>query len=189
MNTRINTYLYFVLISFFSIQSFSMTTEIGLSYSYQKKNFNSTNYYQTETKTASVTFYLFEKVALELSYTDSFYENQEKDANSSRVLQQTSIITGGDLIYIFTDQRDAFQPYVKGGTAYITKKAIIKYENADAFTIPTKNGFAPSYGVGLKYKITETLSVNVGYSVWQTPMDDGSKTDDSAFKTGLSWYL
>jgi opacity protein-like surface antigen len=183
--------IFFLILSFilFSTQSFAMMTELGLSYSYQKKNFNSTNYYQTETKTASLSLYLFEKIALELSYTDSFYENQEKDANTSRVLQQTSNISGADLIFILTDQQSLFQPYLKGGVAYIHKKAIIKYENADAFHVPTKDGVAPSYGLGLKYKLTESLSIKIGYDVWQTPMDDGTKTDDTAFKSGLSWYL
>ncbi len=180
----------FLLSSFlFSTKANAIVIELGLTYGFSKKSFNATNYYQSETKTASLSFYLFEKIALEFSYTDSFYENQENDATSSRVIQQTSVITGADLIYIFTDQRSAFQPYIKGGAAYIRKKAIIKYSNADAFEIPTKDGLAPSYGVGLKYKITDRLSIRAGYDVWKTPLDDGTSTDDTAFKSGLTWYL
>lgn len=173
----------------FNQSALALITEIGLNYSYSKKNFNSSNFYQTESKTASLSFYLFEKIALELSYTDSFYENQEKDANSSRVIQQQSNISGADLIFVLTDQRDTFQPYIKGGAAYISKKAVIKYANADAYTIPTKDGVAPSYGIGLKYKLNEKFSLRLGYDLWQTPMDDGTKTDDASFKAGLSMYL
>lgn len=146
--------LFFTLI-FAHFTAQAMTTEIGLSYGFSKKNFNATNYYQSETKSASLSFYLFEKIALELSYTESFYENQENDVTSQRVIQQTSNIAGTDLIFILTDQRSDFQPYIKGGAAYISKKAIIKYQNANAYEIPTKDGVAPSYGVGLKYKLTE----------------------------------
>ena len=43
-----------------------------------------------------------------------------------------------------------------------------------------KDGIAPGYGIGLKYKLTERFSVRVGYDIWKTPMDDGTKTDDTA---------
>lgn len=182
------TALFFILfLSHFAAHA--ITTEVGLSYSFSKKNFNSTNYYQSETKTASLSFYVFEKIALELSYTESFYENQENDATSSRVIQQTSNVSGADLIFILTDQRSDFQPYIKGGAAYIHKKAVIKYANADAYQIPTKDGVAPSYGLGLKYKLTDRFSIRLGYDIWRTPMDDGSNTNDAAFKAGLSWFL
>lgn len=182
------TALFFALI-FAQMTAHALTTEIGLSYSFSKKNFNATNYYQSESKSASLSFYMFEKIALELSYTESFYENQENDTTSARVIQQTSTIAGSDLIFILTDQRSDFQPYIKGGAAYIHKKAVIKYANANAYEIPTKDGIAPSYGIGLKYKLTERFSVRVGYDIWKTPMDDGTKTDDTAFKAGLNWFL
>ena len=59
----------------------------------------------------------------------------------------------------------------------------------DVIDIPTKDGVAPSYGVGLKFKMTEKFSVKLGYDVWQTPLDDGTTTDDTSFKVGVSWYL
>lgn len=185
---RLNTTLFFILL-LAQVAAQAMTTEIGLSYSFSKKNFNATNYYQSESKSASLSFYLFEKIALELSYTESFYENQENDITSQRVIQQTSNIAGSDLIFILTDQRSDFQPYIKGGAAYISKKALIKYQNANAYEIPTKDGVAPSYGVGLKYKLTERFSIRLGYDIWKTPMDDGTKTEDTAFKAGLNWFL
>lgn len=179
----------FFTLFFFQMAAHALTTELGLSYSFSKKNFNANNYYQSESKSASLSFYLLEKIALELSYTESFYENQENDVTSARVIQQTTNITGADLIFVLTDQRSDFQPYIKGGGAYIQKKAVIKYQNANAYEIPTKDGIAPSYGVGLKYKLTEKFSVRLGYDIWKTPMDDGTKTEDTAFKAGLSWYL
>lgn len=175
------------LLTAFTAQA--LTTELGVNYSYSKKTFNATNYYQSDSKSASVSFYFLEKLALELSYTDQFYESQEADSNSTRIVQQSTQISGADLIFVLTDQRNTFQPYVKGGAAYIAKKKQVKYENADVIDIPTKNGIAPSYGVGLKFKITEKFSIKVGYDVWNTPLDDGTKTDDTAFKAGVTWFL
>ena len=177
------------LLILFSQSSWALMTELGISYSYSKKTFNATNYYQSDSKSASVSLYFFEKLALELSYTDQFYESQESDSNTTRTVQQSSQITGADLIYVLTDQRSAFQPYIKGGAAYIAKKKQIKYVNVDVIDIPTKDGVAPSYGVGLKFKMTEKFSVKLGYDVWQTPLDDGTTTDDTSFKVGVSWYL
>jgi outer membrane autotransporter protein len=179
----------FTLLFFIASQSFALMTEIGASYSYSKKTFNAANYYQSDSKSASVSLYFLEQFALELSYTDQFYESQEADSNSTRTVQQSTKITGADLIYVITDQRSAFQPYLKAGGAYIAKKKQVKYINADVIDIPTRDGLAPSYGIGLKYKLTEKFSVKTGYDIWQTPLDDGTTTEDSSFKVGLSWYL
>lgn len=168
---------------------FALMTELGLSYSYQKKTFNASNYYQTDSKSASLSIYLIEQLAIELSYTDSFYESQEEDASSTRTVQQSSKISGTDLVYIITDQRAAIQPYLKAGAAYIVKKKQIRYLNTDVIDIPTKDGVAPSYGIGIKLKLKEGLSMTFGYDVWNTPLDDGTKTDDTAFKAGLKWML
>jgi outer membrane protein W len=169
--------------------SFALMTEIGATYSYSKKTFNATNNYQSDSKAVSISLYFLEKFALEFSYTDQFYESQESDSSSTRTVQQSTKISGADLIYVLTDQRNTFQPYIKGGGAYIAKRKQVKYINADVIDIPTKDGFAPSYGIGLKYKITEKFSVKVGYDIWSTPLDDGTKTDDASFKAGISWYL
>jgi len=180
---------FILLISLIGFKSFALMTEIGASYSYSKKTFSALNYYQTDSKAASVSLYFLEQFALEFSYTDQFYESQESDSASTRTVQQSSKIYGSDLIYVLTDQRNSFQPYVKAGGAYIAKKKQIKYINVDVIDIPTKDGLAPSYGIGLKYKITEKFSVKLGYDIWTTPLDDGSKTDDTSFKAGVSWYL
>ena len=179
----------FILLFLVSLQSLALMTEIGASYSYSKKTFNATNYYQTDSKAASVSLYFLEKFALELSYTDQFYESQESDTTSTRTVQQSTKIYGTDLIFVITDQHSAFQPYLKAGGAYIAKKKQVKYINADVIDIPTKDGLAPSYGVGLKYKISEKFSIKLGYDVWSTPLDDGATTDDASFKAGISWYL
>lgn len=175
--------------SFFSTVSQALVTEVGINYGYQKKTFNPTNYYQSDSKSASLSLYFLERFALELSYTDSFYESQESDKYSTRVTQQSSKISGADLIYVLTDKEALFQPYLKGGTAYILKKKQIRYTNADTIDIQTKDGFAPSYGAGLKFKLSERFSFKVSYDIWQTPLDDGTSSDDNSLKVGLSVYL
>jgi outer membrane protein W len=180
----------FSLLTILTTQSsWAFLTEVGLSYGYQKRTFNASNYYQSESKTANVSFYFLEKLSLDINYTDAFYENQESDGLSTRVTQQSTIAAGADLVYVLTDKSSAFQPYIKGGTAHITKKVQVKYLNADTIDIPTKNGFAPSYGVGLKYKLNDRFSFKISYDVWKTPLDDGGSADDASFKAGISLFL
>ncbi len=167
----------------------ALLTEVGLSYSFQKKTFNAANYYQSDSKSASLSIYFIEKLALELSYTDGFYEGQESDSTSTRTIQQSTRMADSSLIYMLMDRKSMIQPYVKVGVAYISKKQEIRYLNASVISIPESTGWAPSYGGGLKFVLSEKFSIRVGYDVWQTPLSDGSKSDDSAFKAGLTWFL
>ena len=84
------SHLAILFLSFYSLTSHALITEIGLNYGYQKKTFNPTNYYQSDSKSASLSLYFLERFALELSYTESFYESQESDKYSTRVTQQFS---------------------------------------------------------------------------------------------------
>ena len=187
MRRQINIIFFSIL--FYQINLFALVTELGLSYGYTKKTFNASNFYQTESKSASVSFYFFEKLALETSYTDSFYESQEADTNSTRTIQQGTTIFDSSLIYVILDKKNIVQPYIKGGAAYIKKNQRVRYLNSSTIEIPESIGWAPSYGAGLKFVLTDRFSIKIGYDVWATPLSDGTKSDDSSLKAGLTWYL
>lgn len=178
-----------VSLIFLSVHAQALVTEIGLNYGYQKKTFNATNNYQSESKGASLSFYLFEKFALEFSYTNSFYESHESDVNSTRTVQQSSQIIDSSIVYMMMDKKSLLQPYLKVGAANIKKSQTVKYLNASAIEIPESSGWAPSYGAGLKIMLSERFSVKFSYEVWQTPLSDGTNSDDNSFRAGLSWYL
>lgn len=178
-----------LLTVFLSLPSFALVTELGLSYGYSKKTFNTANFYQTESKSASISFYFLEKLALETSYTDSFYESQESDSTSTRTVQQSTTIFDSSLIFILLDKKHFIQPYIKGGAAYIKKSQRMRYLNSSTNELPDSNGWAPSYGAGLKFILNDRFSIKVSYDVWETPLSDGTKSDDNALKAGLSWYL
>lgn len=186
---NIFTRIVFAALLLLAIPSHALVTEVGLSYGFQEKKFNTTNYYQSDSKSASVSLYFWEFLALETSYTDSFYESHEDDGANPRVVQQSSKSIGADLIFMLADNQSRIQPYLKAGSAYITRDIKIKYENANATNIPTKDGWAPSYGAGIKVKLTERFSLKVSYDVWSTPMTDGSKSNDTSLKVGLSMFL
>lgn len=184
---RIGSILLFLCLV--SLSAHAIVTEIGLSYGYSKKTFNATNYYQTDSKSASLSFYFLEKWALEMSYTDSFYESQESDITSTRTVQQSSLVSNGSLVYMMMDRKSLVQPYIKAGAAHITKKQTVKYLNASAIETPPSEGWAPSYGAGLKFMLSEAFSLKLSYDIWQTKLSDGTNSDDTSFRAGLTWYL
>jgi Outer membrane protein beta-barrel domain len=186
MSTKLQLIAFVCMVS---LNSFAMVTELGVNYGYSKKTFNASNYYQTESKTASLAFYITENWALEASYTDGFYESQESDTNSTRTVQQRSQAMNASGIYNMFSRKSPIQPFVKAGAAYIIKNQTVKYQNANAVTIPESTGWAPSYGLGLKVNISELFSIKLGYEVWQTPLSDGTTSEDNSFKAGLSWLL
>jgi hypothetical protein len=132
---RFNTFLIGILLTFFSFSA-TAATELGVSYGYSKKTFNTSNFYQTDSKSASLSFYFWERIALELSYTDSFYESQESDTTSTRTVQQSSKISNASLVYTLMGNKSPVQPYIKAGAAFIKKNQLIKYQNASAIEIP-----------------------------------------------------
>lgn len=185
---RYNFTILFSLFIFTSLPSFALVSELGLSYGYQKRTFDANNKYQLESKTASVALYFSEHLALDLSYTDGFIEQKTKDV-TERITQQTTRIYGADLMILLASRSDLFQPYVKGGAAQIEKKQKIKIVDQNVYETKTPTSTVPSYGAGLKIRLSEAFSLKIGIDFWKTPLDDGSKTEDSAFKAGISWML
>ena len=177
----------FVLLS---INSHALYTELGLSYTYKKTTFDANNNIESQMTTGSLSFYLWEKVALETSYSEGLAVRREKDSiNPIRTSTQSMKIYGADLILGFADRRAVFQPFIKGGAAYVIKKLTIQDDGQPAFSIDPKSAISPSYGVGLKFKLSDEFSLNVGADVWQTPLEDGTTTSDIATRAGLSFVF
>ncbi len=176
----------------FSQNAFAIYTELGISYSYKKTSFDKDNYTESQSTTASVSFYFWEQVALELSYTNGVAVRKERQptnpfADTDRFVTQNSSVYGADLVFSLADRKAMIQPYIKGGAAYITKEQITKDQGQDERTISTKPGVAPSAGAGIKIMITEALAIRAGVDVWSTPVDNETKTDDMAGRAGLTW--
>lgn len=174
-----------------SVPAHALLTEIGVNYGRKTTSFDSNNSFDSESITGSVSIYFFEKIALELSYTDAKAVRYEKASVSDpkRTTTQQSNIMGADLIFMFADRNSLFQPYIKGGVAQIDRIQHVKIEGQSTYTIEPETAVIPSYGTGLRIKISEKLGLKISYEVWKTPIGGGLHTDDSQIKGGLSWYL
>lgn len=177
----------------FSNFAHAMYTELGLSYNYMKRTFDELNTVENQGSTFSLSFYIWEQVALETSYTNGLYVKKERQASLSDTTQRTttqrSDITELDVIYVFADRKAQFQPYVKGGMAYITKKQVVQIGNDIPFDVSPKPAWAPSYGIGAKFMLTDSFAIKASWDAVHTPIDDSTFADDITARAGISWIF
>ena len=170
-----------------------MYTELGLSYNYMKRTFDSLDSVENQGTTGSLALYIWDQVAIELSYTNGLYVKKERESSASttsqRVTTQYSDTYESDLIYVFADKKAMFQPYVKGGAAYIKKKQVIQIDNDAPFDASPSPGWAPSVGVGAKFMLSDSFGIRASYDAVRTPIDDNTSADDLTGRVGLSWIF
>lgn len=181
------------LLMLISNQAQAVFVELGINYAYKKSTYDGLNNTEQQSTTGSLSFYAWEQLGIELSYTNGLYVQKAKSYGSSVALQRTttqySDIYGADLIYLLTGKQSRFQPFIKGGAAYIRKKQIVQDDGQPANEAVPPAGVAPSYGAGLKYFLTESLAIRAGYDVIRTPIDSNTTVDDVTGRVGLSWVL
>ena len=176
-----------IVILLCSNPAWAVFTEFGISQSYKKTSFSSSDFVESEMVSGSVSFYLWERVALEFSYTKGLALRQEKGENEpTRTITQYSTIYGSDLILGFTDRKALFQPFIKGGVAYIHKRQVNQDEGEPSFETTPAPGYVPSYGVGMKIKLTENFGLSTSLDIWR---DSATSTNDMASRTGVTWMF
>ncbi len=184
---------FFVIVTALSFSAKAFYTELGFNFNYKKTIVDNLNNIEQQGLTGSVSLYFWDQIATEISYTNSLYVKREKadslpSTTAQRITTQYADIYGVDLIYVFTGKKEVFQPYIKGGVAYIKKKQTSQQDNSQWET-PTATGWGPSYGVGFKFFLTEAFAIRVGYDVVKTPIDSSSSADDISSRIGLSWMF
>lgn len=173
--------------------AWAIQTELGINYNYKKSSFDTENNSEQQSTTGSVSFYFWERIALELSYTNGLYIKKEKQPSQTtttflRTTTQYTDVYGSDLIFILSDRKAVFQPYIKGGGAYVRVKQVVQDEGASPWEI-LYNGLSPSYGVGFKFFLTEAFAFRTSYDVIETPTNNGTKIHDITGRVGVSWIF
>jgi opacity protein-like surface antigen len=176
----------------FGNQATAIYVEVGANYNYKKSTYDANNTFEQQASTLSLSFYFWEQLGLELSYTTGLAVKNELASYSTALATTTtqySDVYGTDLIYVLAGKQAKLQPYVKGGLAYVKKKQVIQAQGQPASEIIPPAGIAPSYGVGFKFFLTEFIALRAGYDVIHTPIDESTKVDDIAGRVGLSWIF
>lgn len=185
--------LFGILLSLFILSPLSahaLYTELGLSYSRKNTTFDKDNDIQAQSATGSISFYFGERIALELSYTDAMAVRHEKASptDEKRTIVQKTQAIGSDLIFVFADKTALFQPFVKAGAVQLKRSQEVQ-EGTLYSSIDPETAIAPSYGLGIKIKLTESFGIKATYSIWQTPLTGGGKTNDDDLSAGITWMF
>jgi hypothetical protein len=173
--------------------AFAMNTELGINYSYKKSAFDTDNNNEQQGATGSISLYFWERIALELSYTNSLYVKKEKQPDRAgaflRTTTQYSDVYGADLIFILSaDRKAVFQPYIKAGAAQVKVRQVVQDTGAEAWEI-NYSGLSPSAGVGFKFFLTDAFAVRTSYDAIQTPVNNETKVTDVTGRVGVSWMF
>lgn len=171
--------------------------EVGASGSYRRSNIDETAFDESTSLTGSLSYYLNEASALELSYTDGRSKRSiNGDAPNGHVTSMFYKIIGLDLVYTIGGRGAGFRPYAKLGANYIMEKKIVdQYRGPDGAWLPANTiqedpALVPSAGLGFSLGLTQTTSLKVGVDAWSSrPMNKPPVTIDYAGRVGLSWMF
>jgi outer membrane protein W len=168
--------------------------EVGASGNYRKSNIDQNAYDESGSLTGSMSYYLNEASAIELSYTDGQNKRAigETQANGhvTRMFYKT---LGMDFVYTLGPREATFRPYLKAGANYILQKRIVdQYRDNngnlyEANIFEDEPGLVPSAGLGFRLGLTERLSLKMGVDAWTSRATNrGTVTVDYIGRTGLS---
>ncbi len=179
-----------LLVTIISIPSYSIVTEVSLSYNYLKRTFDELNWFANQSTSAGVSIYLGERIALELGYTNGLYVKKERENSLSETAQRTTTqhTTSADLsaIFLFSERKAQVQPYAKCGVSHIQRRQEVQSDNDIPLSVNPPDAYAPSAGVGVKFLLSEQFSFRAGLDAVQTPIDESSSVTDLSGRAGIS---
>lgn len=183
-----------LLLSLASPQAQAGLIEVSYAYSQSESKFDEDNFSQSLSHTASIAWYFLQMSALELSYTRG--EGQisgRAEGDPEPLLYRTELeMYGADLVVTFAQKDWAFQPYLKGGAAWVDKKIFRKSTSVSAeqvINMTDKDDAVPSMGVGFRIKLTQTIRLKASYDRWRSGKSGDDEQWDSAVRAGASVFF
>lgn len=173
--------------------------EIGASGSYRRQNIDVNAVDEAQSLTGSLSYYLDDASALELSYTDGKSRREiETSTAGNTTLHRTTVnyrAVGLDFIYTIGKREAQVRPYVKAGLQHmITKEYIDQYVVNGVNQSPTgsneNDSLVPTAGAGVRIGLTEALSLKAGIDAWSSRALNKKPFDvDYAARVGLGWMF
>ena len=165
---------------------------IGASGRYKHQNIDKDAWDKSQSITGSITYYLDEMSAFELSYTDGISKRFIGSTSGNNHI--TTIyyrMTGLDFIYTLGDRETEIRPYAKIGAVYIFEKRMVDQFEPFAPVIKEESpALVPSGGLGVRFLLTKSLSLKAGFDIWTSrPVDQTPLDYDYAGRVGLSWMF
>lgn len=169
--------------------------EVSYQYSQTESKFDEFNFSRSLSHTASFAWYFLEMSALEVSYTRGEGQISGKAASDPDALKYRTDLQmyGADLVFTLAGKDWAFQPYVKGGAAWVDKKIFRKSTSISAeelISSTDKDDAVPSMGAGFRVKLTKTIRLKASYDRWRSGKNaNGEEQWDNAVRAGASVFF
>ncbi len=168
--------------------------EIGASGSYRRQNIDVDAVDESQSITGSLSYYLDQASAIELSYTDGISKRSiNPTVVNGHITTATYKALGLDFVY--TLGSGSTRPYIKAGAQYLLEKRIVDQylDNSGNFqpkTSESSPSLVPSVGVGFKMGLTTTISLKAGVDAWTSEsLSVRPVKIDYAGRCGLSWMF
>ncbi len=181
----------FFIILFFSLNTFSETVkEVSLTGNLRNSKLNEDNFQKTFSMTGSFAIYLWERTAVEFSYTQgsSTLQSLPTPTDSKVVIESDFKLFSGNFVTTFGDRKAPIQPYLKLGLGYMDKK-ITRVVDVGSSQLEPVTGIVPSAGAGIKIKTSERFFIKLGGDLWASPLGGSEDSLDYTFRFGLSCYF
>jgi outer membrane protein W len=166
--------------------------ELGGSANYRSSAYDSDNYIQSLTYTASFSYYFWEMCAWELNYTTGYAKQATKanDPLAPRTTVEDNIeMFSMDLVLSFAGRQDPIRPYIKMGGGYLMKERFRQVEGFDKERIGSQEGIVPSGGLGIAVTFAKSFSIKFGADAWTSPLNSQPVIVDYAGRAGISWMF
>lgn len=167
--------------------------EVSASYSVRNSSIDENNFTENSSWTGSFAWYFFDLSAIELSYTKGEAKQSLKSSTDTyaTLYHAEFEMSGADLVLTLAKKDSFIQPFIRGGVASLKKKFFKEDTNTGAIEEYGKpvNDVVPSYGAGLKLRITPTFSIKGSYDRWRSGSVDNKEIWDDAIKGGISWMF
>ena len=184
--------IFVLLVALSSATASAGFIEVGAAANYRFSGYDTNNYIQSLSYTASLSYYFWEMCAWELNYTTG-YSKQVTQGTSSidpkETVEDNIGLTALDLVLSFAERADPIRPYIKIGGGYLIKDRYRQINNDNEDLIAHQEGLVPSGGFGLSINLTKELSIKVGLDAWTSPLQVKPVIVDYAGRAGISWMF
>lgn len=181
-----------VLFSMLGFEAKAGLFEIGFSGSLSESQIQESFFSQSESLTGSISYYFWERSAIQLSGTlanrrDRILSNVSLNQGVVQIVKAQ--VFGIDFVMNPSARTDLFQPFFKIGFAQMEKIFTSQTLGLPVDEPITLSGVAPSGGLGVRLLVSQSFSLHISFDAWALPQGNGLQSFDTRLAGGVSWFL
>jgi hypothetical protein len=169
--------------------------EVSYTFNRTDSKIDEDNFSRSLSHTASFAWYFLSMSAIELSYTRGEGQVSGRAAGDASPLKfRTDLkVYGADLVITFAGRESMFQPFIKGGGAWVDKRIFRLNTSVSSEEVllseTDRNTAVPSFGAGFRLRLTEAFGLRASYDRWRSGVTGNTDIWDSAVRAGVSFMF